>query len=183
MIAAGARPPWRALAAIHAEPQCGGHSTHLQAKEGLKAVANEVSIGDAVQAMSSLSSNSGSKRGVMPSDAFVGKQIKIARLERGMSQTELGEQTGVTFQQIQKYEKGSNRVTIGRLLLIAKVLGQSVDFFFGDYEEVSQSPGRTSSQTFLADPFAQDIVAAYLSLPEDKRQAFRDLIVGIAQFR
>jgi transcriptional regulator with XRE-family HTH domain len=117
----------------------------------------------------------------MPSDVFVGKQIKIARLEEGLSQGELGLRIGVTFQQIQKYERGLNRVAIGRLLLIAKVLGKSPDFFFDDYERLADSAVLTSSQAFLADPFARGVIDAWLKLPVDKRQAFRDLIVGIAE--
>src|SRR5215467_8196798 len=57
-----------------------------------------------------------------PVDIEVGQRIKIQRLAAGLSQTELGESIGVTFQQVQKYEKGANRVGAGRLTQIARVL-------------------------------------------------------------
>lgn len=56
----------------------------------------------------------------------MGKRIRNRRIERGMSQTTLGEAIGVTFQQLQKYEKGVNRVSAGRLAKIADVLGVPV---------------------------------------------------------
>jgi len=120
------------------------------------------------------------KRSTTGSDAFVGKQIKIARLEIGVSQTELGEAIGVTFQQIQKYEKGQNRVSVARLMMIARALCKPMEYFYEDYQREAEA-ALTSSQAFLADPFARDIIDAWVKLPADKRLAFRDLIVGIAE--
>jgi len=62
-------------------------------------------------------------------DAGVGEKIRTQRLLRRISQTDLGNQVGITFQQIQKYEKGANRVGAGRLQRIAEVLGVPVSFF------------------------------------------------------
>jgi transcriptional regulator with XRE-family HTH domain len=56
-------------------------------------------------------------------DSIVGKTIRMLRLAKGMSQTELGEKIGVTFQQVQKYENGANRVSAGRSIQIALALG------------------------------------------------------------
>jgi transcriptional regulator with XRE-family HTH domain len=120
------------------------------------------------------------KRSTTGSDAFVGKQIKIARLEIGVSQTELGEAIGVTFQQIQKYEKGQNRVSVARLMMIARALCKPMEYFYEDYRREAEA-ALTSSQAFLADPFARDIIDAWVKLPAHKRLAFRDLIVGIAE--
>src|ERR1700693_3309351 len=75
-----------------------------------------------------------SKKSPHPRDADVGRRIRDRRLERGMSQSELGSKIGVTFQQIQKYEKGVNRVGAGRLYQIAEVLSIPVSFFFGGNE-------------------------------------------------
>jgi transcriptional regulator with XRE-family HTH domain len=66
-----------------------------------------------------------------PVDIEVGHRIRIERLARGLSQTALATQLGVTFQQVQKYEKGVNRVGAGRLTKIAEVLGIEVSTFFG----------------------------------------------------
>src|SRR2546423_10096987 len=65
-----------------------------------------------------------------PVDVEVGHRIRIERLARGLSQTTLANQLGVTFQQVQKYEKGVNRVGAGRLTKIAEVLGITVGTFF-----------------------------------------------------
>ena len=69
-----------------------------------------------------------------PVDIEVGHRIRIERLARGLSQTALANQLGVTFQQVQKYEKGVNRVGAGRLTKIAEVLGIDVSQFFGAKE-------------------------------------------------
>ncbi len=67
-----------------------------------------------------------------PDDVRVGKRVRMRRLMVGMSQTELGEAVGVTFQQLQKYEKGVNRIGAGRLQQVAKALKVPVSFFFED---------------------------------------------------
>lgn len=56
-------------------------------------------------------------------DKIIGKMIRTERLAAGMSQTKLGDALGITFQQIQKYEKGTNRVGTGTFIVIAKALG------------------------------------------------------------
>ncbi|HEX2655289.1 MAG TPA: helix-turn-helix transcriptional regulator [Xanthobacteraceae bacterium] len=70
------------------------------------------------------------KRNGDPRDAEIGKRIRALRLERGLSQTELGNMLGITFQQIQKYEKGANRVAAGRLQRISEVLEVPITFFY-----------------------------------------------------
>ena len=63
-------------------------------------------------------------------DVYVGARLRMRRVTLSMSQTRLGELLGVTFQQIQKYEKGTNRISASRLKLAAEVLQVSVDFFY-----------------------------------------------------
>jgi transcriptional regulator with XRE-family HTH domain len=63
-----------------------------------------------------------SKRRAGASDAVIGKNIQVFRLARRMSQSKLGEAIGISFQQVQKYEKGTNRVGSGRLVLVAQAL-------------------------------------------------------------
>jgi transcriptional regulator with XRE-family HTH domain len=65
-----------------------------------------------------------------PTDLYVGKQIKALRAERDVSQTALADAVGVTFQQIQKYEKGSNRISASRLHEIAVALDKPIAWFF-----------------------------------------------------
>ncbi len=70
-----------------------------------------------------------------PIDQLVGSRVRQRRMALGMSQEKLGEHLGVTFQQVQKYEKGVNRVGASRLQRIAEVLGAPISFFF---EEASR---------------------------------------------
>jgi transcriptional regulator with XRE-family HTH domain len=76
-----------------------------------------------------------------PIDIHVGGRIRLRRNMVGMSQEKLGESLGITFQQIQKYEKGTNRVGASRLQAIASVLSVPVSFFFED------APGLASGGT------------------------------------
>jgi transcriptional regulator with XRE-family HTH domain len=61
----------------------------------------------------------------------IGQRVRQVRLMRGMSQEKLGEAVGITFQQIQKYENGKNRISAAKLLLFARVLQVTVDDFYG----------------------------------------------------
>jgi transcriptional regulator with XRE-family HTH domain len=64
-------------------------------------------------------------------DVEVGRLVRVQRIARGLSQTELGNQIGVTFQQVQKYESGANRISMGRLTRIGRVLGVHVTYLLG----------------------------------------------------
>jgi transcriptional regulator with XRE-family HTH domain len=69
-----------------------------------------------------------------PRDADIGKRVRTLRLQRGMSQTELGDLLDVTFQQVQKYENGANRMSAGRLQRVAEVLDVPITFFYSSSE-------------------------------------------------
>lgn len=90
-----------------------------------------------------------------PIDVHVGSRIRFRRNMLGMSQEKLGESLGITFQQIQKYEKGTNRVGASRLQAIASILDVPVSFFFEDAP--GGQPGGTegfaeeSATTFVVD--------------------------------
>ncbi len=68
--------------------------------------------------------------GPRPVDVHVGGRVKVRRTLIGMSQEELGEHVGLTFQQIQKYEKGMNRISASKLWVISLVLGRPISWFF-----------------------------------------------------
>jgi transcriptional regulator with XRE-family HTH domain len=70
------------------------------------------------------------KKAPNPIDKYVGSRVRMRRMMIGMSQEKLGEKLGITFQQIQKYEKGTNRIGASRLQQIASVLSVPVSFFF-----------------------------------------------------
>lgn len=78
-----------------------------------------------------------SKKSPNPIDVHVGSRVRLRRMMLGMSQEKLGEHLGITFQQIQKYEKGTNRIGASRLQAIARVLAVPVSFFF------EGAPGQT----------------------------------------
>ena len=71
------------------------------------------------------------KRRAGAEDVEIGRKIRALRLERGLSQSNLADGIGLTFQQVQKYEKGTNRVSAGRLQRIADMLNIPVTFFYG----------------------------------------------------
>jgi transcriptional regulator with XRE-family HTH domain len=93
------------------------------------------------------SSNGGApKRRATAEDVEIGRKIRALRLERGLSQSGLAAGIGLTFQQVQKYEKGANRVSAGRLQRIADLLHVPVMFFFGG---MSTKPKRNAQFTSL----------------------------------
>src|SRR5215471_5765809 len=81
-------------------------------------------------------------------DVEVGRLVRALRMSRGLSQTELGNQIGVTFQQVQKYETGGNRISMGRLARIAKMFGVSVPYLL---EGSKQATGVKSSARNIPD--------------------------------
>lgn len=74
------------------------------------------------------------KRPPNPIDVHVGSRVRLRRMLIGMSQEKLGEQLGLTFQQVQKYEKGTNRIGASRLFQISQILGVPVQFFYDDLD-------------------------------------------------
>ena len=120
-----------------------------------------------------------------PIDAEVGHRIRIHRNARGMSQTALGDELGVTFQQVQKYEKGVNRVGAGRLTRIAAILSIPVGALLGvDVDRLkTQSPSADSNVlACLSMPGAVRLVQAYAQLPTPAlRSTIVDLVEQMAQ--
>ena len=95
-----------------------------------------------------------------PIDIHVGSRIRLRRNMISMSQEKLGEALGITFQQIQKYEKGTNRVGASRLQQISKVLGVPVSFFFED------APGDDTPKNGMAEANSSAYVVDFLSSSE-----------------
>lgn len=96
-----------------------------------------------------------------PVDAHVGSRVRLRRMLLGMSQERLGESMGLTFQQVQKYEKGVNRIGASRLFQIAKILDVPVQFFF---EEAPQADA--SSPTGMAEPESESFILEFLNSRE-----------------
>jgi len=115
-------------------------------------------------------------------DVEVGQRIRIQRLMAGLSQTELADELGVTFQQVQKYEKGVNRVGAGRLTKIALVLGLPVSHFFGANEGTIEQRGTDSSPLkLLTVSGALRLLRAYGEINDDKlRRSVVSMVEGIS---
>jgi len=79
------------------------------------------------------------KKNPNPIDVHVGARLRMRRVLQGMSQEKLGEKLDLTFQQVQKYEKGANRVSASRLYQIGEILKVPVDFFFDGLPDPSMS--------------------------------------------
>lgn len=120
-----------------------------------------------------------------PIDAEVGHRIRIHRNARGMSQSALAAKLGLTFQQVQKYEKGVNRVGAGRLTRIAGILAIPVTALLGGDAERPKTQSSSADSNVLAClsmPGAVRLVQAYVQLPTPAlRSTIVDLVEQMAQ--
>ena len=121
-------------------------------------------------------------------DRFIGARVRMRRILVGMSQEKLGEALGITFQQIQKYEKGTNRITVSRLHQIASVLGAPVSMFYegapegGDGAPGLRERGAARYETdFLASPEGVQLMRAFLRIKNSRvRRKLIELAVAFA---
>lgn len=127
-----------------------------------------------------------SKRGEGPNpiDIHVGQRLRLRRTLLGLSQETLGEAVGITFQQLQKYERGANRISASRLFNLSQVLGVPVTFFFEDLPSPGAEMGEPSeTQEFesMARRETLELVRAYYRIPEEnvRRRSF-ELIKALA---
>ena len=79
-------------------------------------------------------------------DKYIGGKIYSLRLAQGFSRQQLSQIIGVTHQQLQKYEKGTNRISVGRLVLIAKALSKDISYFYEGLESANSEPVVTQHQ-------------------------------------
>jgi len=105
----------------------------------------------------------------------------------GMSQEKLGESLGLTFQQVQKYEKGVNRIGAGRLFHVAKILGVPIDYFYEDVANRAASPGFSEEggnppiMEFLSTGDGLQLNLAFMKIKEPKvRKRVLDLVKSLA---
>jgi transcriptional regulator with XRE-family HTH domain len=91
-----------------------------------------------------------------PMDIHVGSRVRLRRMVIGMSQEKLGEKMGLTFQQIQKYEKGTNRIGASRLFQLSQIMDVPVQFFFED------APAAYANRTHGMPGFAESKTEAFL---------------------
>jgi transcriptional regulator with XRE-family HTH domain len=106
------------------------------------------------------------KRSATSVDKLVGRNIRKARLARGLSQTALADKLGITFQQVQKYEKGVNRVGSGRLFHIGSILDLPLTSFF--VEADGASPAKGSRSATRSDALSIRLAQAFQQLPNSR---------------
>lgn len=100
-----------------------------------------------------------------PIDVHVGGRLRLRRNMAGLSQEKLGKQLGITFQQIQKYEKGTNRMGASRLQEIAEILKTPISYFFEDVPNSGAAQGEATGSGF-SEPSSSDYVVDFLSSSE-----------------
>ncbi|HTT98001.1 MAG TPA: helix-turn-helix transcriptional regulator [Rhizomicrobium sp.] len=105
-----------------------------------------------------------------PLDIALGSRVRLRRKELGFSQDQLARAVGITFQQVQKYEHGTNRISFSRLVEISEALECSVGDLIGNLDK-SKSSGSFSKQVaYLTEPGASDLLEAYASIESPKRR-------------
>lgn len=97
------------------------------------------------------------KKSTSSVDKEIGSRVRMRRMLIGMSQEKLGEMLGLTFQQVQKYEKGANRISVSRLLDIASILGVDVKYF---YDGLTSRKGEAGFAEEAAPPYVSDFMNA-----------------------
>ncbi len=110
-------------------------------------------------------------------DRHVGSRVRRRRLIVGMSQEKLGEALGLTFQQVQKYEKGANRIGSGRLQQIAHTLQVPISYFY-DGQGEDGSPRNATPPELVVDKDSADLLKAFNSLAD---QSMRQALLNMAQ--
>ena len=125
------------------------------------------------------------KKQVNPIDIQVGNRVRIRRMLIGMSQERLGDLLGLTFQQVQKYEKGVNRIGAGRLFEVSRILNVPVDFF---YEGVNAIPAGASEaesapvMEFVSSGEGLQLSLAFMKIKDTKvRKRVLDLVKSLAE--
>jgi transcriptional regulator with XRE-family HTH domain len=115
----------------------------------------------------------GGKRGAVALDAQIGGRLRAVRLDRGWSQTKLGDVLGVSFQQVQKYERGANRVSVSRAHQIADALKVSLEQLVGN--------GEPTVDGFAFDTESYKLAREFSRLPDRLKAKFRSLIAAVVK--
>lgn len=112
---------------------------------------------------------------IHPVDLHVGKRLRESRTAHGVTQAELGADLGISAQQVQKYENGSNRISASKLFEIAGRLGTGIDWFFEGLDTPRALALAETQDAFEAPPRAHDqtraLIAAFKALPDDGARA------------
>lgn len=128
------------------------------------------------------------KKAPNPIDKYVGSRVRMRRMMLGMSQEKLGNALGLTFQQVQKYEKGTNRIGASRLQQISNILQVPVSFFFDGApdlsartDELSEAPSALYVADFLATSDGLALTRAFMRIDDAKlRRKIVELVEQMA---
>ena len=128
------------------------------------------------------------KKQANPIDAQVGSRVRIRRMLIGMSQERLGDLLGLTFQQVQKYEKGVNRIGAGRLYEVSRILGVPIDFFYegvigmsGEARGFSENESSPPVMEFVSSGEGLHLSLAFMKIKDPKvRKRVLDLVKSLA---
>jgi transcriptional regulator with XRE-family HTH domain len=128
------------------------------------------------------------KKAPNPIDKHVGSRVRMRRMMLSMSQEKLGDSLGLTFQQVQKYEKGTNRIGASRLQQISHILQVPVAFFFegapelpGEAPQTGEAPSPSYVSDFLATSDGLALTKAFMRISDAKlRRRIVDLVQQIA---
>jgi transcriptional regulator with XRE-family HTH domain len=120
-------------------------------------------------------------RGPNPIDRHVGLRIRMRRKELGVSQERLAESIGLTFQQVQKYERAANRVSASKLWEMARALNTSIAYFYEGLSNTPEPPGsnlpRETVQDFLMTPEGLELASSFPKIPHGRlRRKILDLV-------
>lgn len=112
-------------------------------------------------------------------DAHVGQRVRLRRTLLGMSQERLGDALGLTFQQVQKYERGANRISAGTLYRLAQILDVPISFFFDGIEDVEGGTGGAPLPTDAGDALLTRREARILRLSRQAPGEIVEQMVGL----
>jgi transcriptional regulator with XRE-family HTH domain len=127
------------------------------------------------------------KKQANPIDIQVGNRVRIRRMLIGMSQERLGDLLGLTFQQVQKYEKGVNRIGAGRLFEVSRILNVPVDFFYEGLSGAAGQPGASENESapvmeFVSSGEGLQLSLAFMKIKDAKvRKRVLDLVKSLAE--
>jgi len=125
------------------------------------------------------------KKQANPIDIQVGNRVRIRRMLIGMSQERLGDLLGLTFQQVQKYEKGVNRIGAGRLFEVARILNVPVDFFYEGLNSISEGglgEGAPPVMEFISSGEGLQLSLAFMKIKDAKvRKRVLDLVKSLSE--
>ena len=124
------------------------------------------------------------KKQANPVDVQVGNRVRIRRMLIGMSQEKLGEMLGLTFQQVQKYEKGVNRIGAGRLYDVSRILGVPIDYFYEGIQAQTAGAaedGAPPVMEFVSSGEGLQLSLAFMKIKDGKvRKKVLDLVKSLA---